>query len=318
MPYPIERKLVVGVSASALFDLSHEDKVFRDSGIEAYRKLQAARRHTPLGKGAAFPFIRRFLAINKTYSLESPVEVVLLSRNSPETGLRIFDAIRTHELPISRAAFTSGRSPYEYIPSFNISLFLSTNATDVENAISAGHPAGRFVGPIVQDNDEDVELRVAFDFDGVIADDQAESVYQDTQDLQQYFAFEEKHATEPHGPGPLADFFKKLAFFQKLESKKAEDNHSYNKILRTAIITARNAPAHERAITTLNHWGVSVDEMFLLGGIEKHHILNVFKPQIYFDDQIGHLNPELVAIPMVHIPFGITNKPTKPDVGPAG
>lgn len=308
MAYPIERKLVVAVSSNALFDLELEDSIFINDGLQAYKKYQIDNKLKGLEKGIAFPFIKRFLNINKVYKEESPVEVVLLSKNSPETGIRIFNAIKNYSLDISRAAFTSGESPYKYIPAYNISLFLSTNTTDVTNAINANYAAGRILKTSVSDN-EDLELRVAFDFDGVIADDEAEKVYAESGgQLDIYHKYETEHKREALNPGPLADFFKKLSFFQKLESKKKESDPNYDKILKTAIITARNAPAHERAINTLKEWQVEVDEMFLLGGIAKNRILEIMKPHLFFDDQLTHLDPNLENIPLVHIPFGIQNK----------
>ncbi len=310
MPYPIEKKLVVGVSSNALFDLHEEDSIFQNQGIAAYRHHQTQNRDMPLAPGFAFPFIRRFLGINGHYPDEQPVEVVLLSKNSPETGVRIFHSIRHHNLNISRAAFTSGESPFCYIPAYNISLFLSENEADVMKAIEAGYPAGRFVNaiPIVDDGSD--ELRVAFDFDGVIVDDESEQIYQQY-GIKRYYEHETAHCADPHSPGILADFFKKLAFFQKLETKKKDENSSYNNILKTAIITARNAPAHERAINTLKAWDVTVDAMFLLGGIEKRRLLEVFKPHLFLDDQLGHLDTKIANIPLVHIPFGKLNKEQK-------
>lgn len=235
------------------------------------------------------------------------MEVVLLSKNSPETGIRIFNSIKEHGLDISRAAFTSGKSPFSYIPAYNISLFLSTNETDVVNAIKANHGAGRVIKTKMQDEEEDQELRVAFDFDGVIADDQAEKVFKESGQLEIFHQHETKHVATVHNPGPLADFFKKLSFFQKLESRKEFEIPGYKKILKTAIITARNAPSHERAINTLKEWGVTVDEMFLLGGIEKKRILEILKPHLFLDDQLPHLDQTLENVPLVHIPFGVAN-----------
>ncbi|MCZ2129306.1 MAG: 5'-nucleotidase [Bacteroidia bacterium] len=308
MPYPIDRKLVVGVSSNALFNLELEDKIFNDEGIEKYRQFQFENKNKSLEGGIAFPFIKRFLNINRVYNQEQPVEVVLLSKNSPETGVRIFNAIKNHGLDISRAAFTSGKSPYRYIPAYNVSLFLSTHEQDVLNAIDANYGAGRIIKTNVVDNDDDMELRVAFDFDGVIADDQAEKVFKESGQLEMFHSHEQEHITETHNPGPLADFFRKLSFFQQLETKKEVENPKYKKIVKTAIVTARNAPSHERAINTLKDWGVTVDEMFLLGGIEKRRILEELKPHLFFDDQISHLDPALENIPLVHIPFGVANK----------
>lgn len=307
MGYPIERKLVVGVSSSALFDLEPEDNLFRHQGIEAYRTFQNKHKHTVLPKGAAFPFIKRFLSINDHYPEEEPIEVVLLSKNGPETGVRVFNSIQDYGLNISRAAFTSGKSPFPFIPAYNISLFLSNNATDVKQAMAAGYAAGRVLKSNFSDEDEDTELRVAFDFDGVVADDGSEKVFKE-QTLDAFQEYEAIHRQEPHKPGPLADFFKKLAFFQKLESKKRNNNPNYKNILRTSIVTARSAPAHERAITTLRSWGVEVDELFLMGGVEKSRVLNILKPHIYFDDQMLHLDAKDNKIPLVHIPFGVANE----------
>lgn len=306
MAFPIERKLVVAVSSNALFDLEKEDTIFLTEGLQAYKKFQVENKLKILNIGLAFPFIKRFLNINNVYSAEKPVEVVLLSKNSPETGIRIFNSIKSYNLDISRAAFTSGKSPFNYIPAYNISLFLSTNETDVLNAIEANFPAGRILETTVIDT-EDMELRIAFDFDSVIADDEAETIYTE-QGLVGYYEYETKHKHEALNTGPLADFFKKISYFQKLETKKEEKDRTYKRILKTAIITARNAPAHERAINTLKEWNVEVDEMFLLGGIEKKRILEIMKPHLFFDDQITHLNTKLENIPLVHIPFGIANK----------
>ena len=308
MAYPIEKKLVVGISSNALFDLRKEDELFKNKGLDAYRKYQIDNKMVSLSKGVAFPFIKRFLQINDVYKEEQPVEVVLLSRNSPESGVRIFNSIKEYNLNITRAAFMSGESAINYIPAFNISLFLATKKDDVKNAIYLNLPAGRILQTEIQDNEDDFGLRVAFDFDGVIANDDAEKIYKE-KGLKEYHEYEALHSLDELGAGPLADFFKKLAFFQKLETKKRSNDTSYKKILKTSIITARSAPAHERAINTLRKWGVEVDEMFLLGGIDKYRILEIMKPHLYFDDQMVHLNTAVMKnIPLVHIPFGVANE----------
>lgn len=308
MAYPIERKLVISVASSALFDLSESHQIYQKKGVDEYRKHQEVNIDIPLPKGVAFPFIRRFLGINKAFPKQSPVEVVLLSRNSPETGLRVFRSIRHYGLDITRAAFMTGRSPHEYVPGFNASLFLSANEGDVQKAIDANYPAGVVLPSIVYDDELDHELRVAFDFDGVIADDEAESVYKKNNDLDEFKAHEEEKHDIPHQPGPLADLFRKLSFMQKLEEKRQKDEPDYQKILRIAIVTARNAPAHERVVTTLKEWGVTPDESFFLGGMQKSRILTILKPHMFFDDQRSHLESPAGDIPMVHIPFGIANK----------
>lgn len=306
MPYPIERKLVIAVSSSALFDLSESHAVFEGQGPKAYKEFQNKNIDKVLEKGVAFPFIKRFLKINQRFNEKVPVEVVLLSRNSAATGKRVFRSIKYYDLDISRAAFMEGRSPYKYVPAFNASLFLSANAVDVQNAIDAGFPAGEVLPSKIVNDDGGDELRIAFDFDGVIADDEAETVFKGG-DLPDFHNHEVKKSEVPHQPGPLADLFKKLSFLQKLEDREVERDRNYKRILRTAIVTARNAPAHERVITTLEDWGVSANEIFFLGGMVKERILSILKPHMFFDDQRSHLESDAGDIPMVHIPFGIAN-----------
>ncbi len=311
MPYPIERKLVVGVSSSALFDMTKADTIFREKGYAAYVKYQQRHKKDTLKIGSAFPFIRRFLSINESFPDALPVEVVLLSHNSPETGIRVFNSIKEHGLDISRAAFTSGSSPHLYMEAFNISLFLTTNEADVSQAVAMGFPAGIIRTTNVEDDLNDPQLRIAFDFDGVLADDEAEKVYRESGSLEEFHRYESQHATEPLNPGLLAKFLKKIAYFQKLESRRFEQDQEYQKILHTAIITARSAPAHERAINTLKSWNVSVDELLLLGGISKSRTLSIMKPHLFIDDQRAHLDESLENVPMVHLPFGIANEETK-------
>jgi 5'-nucleotidase len=309
MAFQIEHKLVIGVASSALFDLTASHQVYTDSGPDAYRKYQEQHLDVILGKGVAFPFIRRFLDINKRFPRQSPVEVVLFSRNSPETGLRVMRSIAHYGLDISRAAFMTGSSPYAYLPAFNTALFLSANAEDVKNAIAAKQPAGLVLPSRIDDDDDDLELRVAFDFDGVIADDESETVFKKNNDVDEFHAHETRHAAIPHQPGPLAEMFQKLALMQRLEERAQRRDPSYRKILRIAIITARNAPSHERVVTTLKSWGVSANETFFLGGMNKARVLSVFKPHIFFDDQLAHLTSSPGgSIPMVHVPFGIANR----------
>lgn len=311
MAYPIEEKLVISVASSALFDLSESHRIFETEGVDAYRRHQEEKIDEPFPKGVAFPFIRRFLGINKAFPEQSPVEVVLLSRNSPETGLRIFRTIRHYGLEIKRAGFTAGRSPHEYVPAFNASLFLSANKEDVQNAIDAQYPAGVVLQSDVFDDETDKGLRVAFDFDGVIADDEAEAVFKRNYNLDEFQNHEAERQAIPHQPGPLADLFQKLSSMQKLEDERRKEDSTYQKILRIAIVTARSAPAHERVVTTLKEWGVSPDEAFFLGGMEKERILDILKPHMFFDDQLSHLQSSAGNIPMVHIPFGIANKNLK-------
>lgn len=311
MAYPIEQKLVIGIASSALFDLSESHEVFLKQGIEAYRLYQEKNIDKTLPKGVAFPFIRRFLEINQRFPEQSPVEVILLSRNSPETGLRVFRSIRHYGLNITRAIFNAGNSPHRYIPAFNASLFLTANKEDVQQAIDAGQPVGVVLPSKVFDDENDGELRVAFDFDGVIADDESEAVFQKNRDLSEFHAHEVEKQSVALRPGPLAGLFRELSHLQQLEARQSKKDPSYRKILRISIVTARCAPAHERVVTTLKAWGVSVDEAFFLGGMEKSRILSVLRPHIFFDDQRPLLPSAAGDVPMVHVPFGITNKSVK-------
>lgn len=307
MPYPIHQKLVIAIASSALFDLKESDQVWRRFGPSEYRRYQEKHLDDPLGKGVAFPFVRRFLSINDRFPERRPVEVILLSRNSAVTGNRVFRSIAHHGLDISRAAFLEGKSPYPYIPAFNASLFLSANEKDVLGAIESGYPAGAVLPSEVEDDPDDGELRIAFDFDGVIADDASERVFKEGE-LPAFYQHETDKAHIPHDQGPLADLFQKISALQRLEDEAVERDSEYERVLRTAIITARNAPAHERVLTTLEHWGVSANETFFLGGMEKGRILSVLKPHMFFDDQRSHLVSDSVNVPMVHIPFGIANR----------
>lgn len=307
MAFQIENKLVIGVASSALFDLSESHQIYLDGGPEEYRKYQEQHLDTILERGVAFPFIRRFLSINGHYGRHAPVEVVLFSRNSPETGLRVMRSIAHYGLDISRAAFVTGQSPYPYLPAFNASLFLSANEEDVRNALANHYPAGLVLPSRTEDDENDTELRVAFDFDGVIADDEAETVFKRNNDVDEFHAHETRHMGTPHQPGPLADLFRKLALMQRIEERAQRRDPGRKKILRIAIITARNAPSHERVVTTLKSWGVSANETFFLGGMDKARVLAVFKPHIFFDDQLSHLKSAGGTIPMVHVPFGIAN-----------
>jgi len=309
MPYPIDKKLVVAVSSTALFDFSEEHSIYMDRGIEAFRKYQKDNRANPPKHGAAYPFIRRLLALNKVYLKEEPVEVVILSRNHPDAGLRVMDSVAHYELPISRCFFLAGVLPYPYMKAVQACLYLSTNPKEVAEAVGLGFPAGHVLpcGDRIDDA-RDTQLRIAFDFDGVIVNDEAERVYQDTKDLALFHHYEQQHREKPLGDGPLMPLLKKVSFFQKLERKKAALDPTYTQHLRISIVTARNAPAHERLINTLAGLEIETDELFLLGGIEKKNVLDILKPHIFFDDQLGHLTPASDTTPSVHVPFGTINK----------
>lgn len=304
--FEIEKKLVIAIASSALFDLADSDKVYKDKGVEAYRKYQKEKINTPFEKGVAFPFIKRLLNLNKLYP-EEPVEVIFLSRNDPYSGQRMYRSSQYYGLKITRGAFLAGSSPYQYIEAFNASLFLTANKTDAIQAINAGFPAGIVLENAVSDDDNDSELRIAFDFDGVLADDESERTFVEG-NLDAFMKNEIEKKDLPHKPGPLKNLLDKISRFQKIETLAAKKDPLHKPALRIAIITARNAPANERLVTTLESWGISVDETFFLGGMEKARILKVFKPHIFFDDQKMHLEATSTVIPSVHIPFGIKNK----------
>ena len=320
MAYHIERKLVVAVSSSAVFDMVAANQVFETEGEDAYRKYQLQHIDNPFAPGVAFTFIKRLLQLNKLYAAEEPVEVVVLSRNDPDSGRRFFRSCHHHGLNITRGAFLSGKSPYPYIPGFNAALFLSATKDDVISAVKVGLPAGLVLPTKAKDDENDKELRIAFDFDCVLCDDEAETVYS-KENLERFQESELKNAGRPHTPGPLKDLITKIAFFQKLEAKKAKATPGYKPAVRIAIITARNAPANERLVTTLNAWKITSAETFFLGGIEKKRILDILKPHIFFDDQLIHLEAAASSVPSVHIPFGISNNgltdASKPSQGKA-
>lgn len=306
MAYDLAGKLVVGIASSALFDLAESDRVFREQGEDAYRDYQEAHLDDTLAPGVAFPFIRRLLSLNELTTGDEPiVEVIIMSRNDPSTGLRVMRSIEAHHLGITRAIFMQGRSPYKYIPALNMSLFLSGNSDDVREAIAMGFAAGHVIGTPAQDP-EGKDLRIAFDFDGVLADDTSEKIMQ-AEGLEAFQANEVENAGVPMTEGRLAAFLRGINRIQDLEEQLAEDQPTYNRRLHVAIVTARSAPAHERVVRTLKSWGLRVNDAFFLGGVEKANVLEVLEPHIFFDDQMGHLEPVADQIPSVHIPFGITN-----------
>ena len=258
-------------------------------------------------RGVAFPFIRRLLALNDLSEDERLVEVVILSRNDPETGLRVMRSVKHHGLDITRAIFMQGQSPYRFMEPLRMSLFLSANEPDVREAIRMGFAAGHVVGRAVAD-DGGTDLRIAFDFDGVLADDSAERIYQEGT-LEAYQENESALADVPLPRGPLAAFLEKINHIQRIEDAKHDaDPEGYERSVRVAVVTARSAPAHERAINSIRGWGLRVNDAFFLGGINKGPILGVLQPHIFFDDQRRHVDTASDSTPSVHIPFGELNR----------
>lgn len=302
MGYDLGDHLVVGIASSALFDLADSDRVFREEGEEAYRRFQEEHRDRPLRPGVAFPFARRLLSLNDV----SPVEVIVLSRNDPDTGLRVMRSIAHHQLPITRAIFTQGRAPHRFMPALNMCLFLSANDTDVRQAVDLGLPAGRVLDSTFVDDEQDDELRIAFDFDGVLADDASERVMQ-AHGLDSFQSHEVANVVTPLEPGPLKTFLAAVNRIQRREEQHRLANPDYRNRVRVSIVTARGAPAHERAVLSLKRWGVMVNDAFFLGGVGKSAILDVLKPHIFFDDQ--PLNLTSRQVPSVHVPFGVINEP---------
>ncbi|EHV9684542.1 5'-nucleotidase [Vibrio parahaemolyticus] len=308
MPYDLTKRLVVGLSSSALFDLQDSDEIFRSQGEDIYRDYQREKQDEPLAKGVAFPFVRRLLKLNELRPEDPPVEVILLSRNDPDTGLRVMNSIEHYGLGMTRAVFLQGKSPYIYIPAFDIELFLSANYQDVRQAVLAGYPAGQILKGDITDDTDDLELRIAFDFDGVIADDEAEGIYQNSGQLADFHTHESELVNVPRNPGPLKNFLQRISDIQKLESKKENEDPTYSPMLKVSIVTARNAPSHKRVINTMRAWDISVNEAFFMGGVEKSKVLNILKPHMFFDDQKLHLKPSSSILPSVHIPFGVANE----------
>lgn len=299
--------MVIGIASSALFDLTESDEVFRSKGEAVYREYQDEHVDDPLAPGVAFAFIRRLLSLNDLGEVDDGllVEVIVMSRNDPFTGLRVMRSAKHHDLAISRAIFMQGRSPYQFMPGLAMSLFLSANEDDVREAVSKGLPAGRVLDSSAV-TDEDDDLRIAFDFDGVLADDQSERVMQES-GLSAFHEHEVTNDVTPHNPGPLRDFLAKINVIQRREEERRQADPDYKVRVRVSIVTARNAPSHERAVRSLKEWGVAVNDAFFLGGIDKGAILETLRPHIFFDDQMGHLRSASKVVPSVHIPYGVTN-----------
>jgi len=309
VPYELGHRLVVGVASSALFDLRESDALFRSRGEAAYREYQEQHLDDPLEPGVAFPFIRRLLSLNDLGEPADPlVEVIVLSRNDPDTGLRVMRSVEHHELQISRAVFMRGKSPYKFMPALGMSLFLSSDRASVLQAAALGLPAGRVLDSTAADDMDDPDLRIAFDFDGVLGDDSSEQIFQ-SGDLKEFHAHEREQAHVPQEPGPLKDFLAKINVIQTKEEERKLADPDYRIRLHVSIVTARNAPAHERAIRSLKSWGVNVNDAFLLGGIAKAPIIEALQPHIFFDDQLLHLESTAEAAPSVHKPFGALNQP---------
>ncbi|QSA95572.1 5'-nucleotidase [Methylococcus sp. EFPC2] len=291
------RKLVVAISSRALFDLDASHRIFEQDGKEAYCQFQVAHEDEPLDPGVAYPLVRKLLSINDRLP-EPLVEVILLSRNSADTGLRVFNSIEHHRLDISRAAFTGGQSPFGYIQAFGAHLFLSSNAEDVVRALDAGHAAATIFPSATGANASD-QLRIAFDGDAVLFSDESERIYQ-AEGLQAFTANEKAEARTPMTGGPFKEFLAALHYIQTRFEAEASP-------IRTALVTARGAPAHERVVRTLRTWNIRIDEGLFLGGMEKGPFLKAFGADIFFDDQQGHCESASRHVATGHVPHGVSN-----------
>lgn len=298
MPDKLDNKLVIAISSRALFDLDDSHEVYEQEGLQAYSQYQITREDEPLEPGEAFPLVHKLLRLNDLLGGESQVEVVLLSRNSADTGLRVFNSIQHYDLAISRAAFCGGESPWRYINAFGCQLFLSNEAEDVRYALDCGVAAATLVSSKGGGADNGL-LRFAFDGDAVLFSDEAEQVYK-SEGLEAFTASEQASAREPLAGGPFQPF---LAALHRLQQAFPATEAP----IRTALVTARSAPAHERVIRTLRAWNIRIDESIFLGGLDKTEFLKAYQADVFFDDQQGHCESASPHIATGHVPHGVAN-----------
>jgi len=295
----VTKPLVVAVSSRALFDLDESHRVFLERGIEGYRTYQVKKENDILKRGEAFPLVRKLLALNDDDVEHPGVDVILLSRNSTDTGLRIFNSIEHYGLNIERAVFTNGESRSPYMESFGASLFLSTHAEDVRRTLEAGFAAA-MVLPGRNNRPDSDQLRIAFDGDAVLFSDEAERIFQE-HGLEAFSNSEKQAAQTPLRVGPFMPF---LTALHQIQSAYPVDNNP----IRTALVTARSAPAHKRVILTLRKWGIRIDESFFLGGNPKGPFLKAFGADIFFDDQQVHCDSAHDHVATGHVPSGVMNE----------
>jgi 5'-nucleotidase len=293
-----QEKLVIAISSRALFNLDESHQVYEKEGVEAYRKYQIDREDKPLSPGDAFHLVKKLLHINTLLS-EKRVEVILLSRNTADTGLRIFNSIEHHQLDITKAAFCGGASPYRYVSAFSSHLFLSTDGQDVRMALENGIAAA-IIMPSKTANTDDFNLRFAFDGDSVLFSDEAERIYK-FQGLDEFTRAEREAAQRPLAGGPFKPF---LAALQMLQGQFSTDSSP----IRTCLVTARSAPAHARVVTTLRDWNIKIDESLFLGGLEKGEFLRAYAADVFFDDQQKHCESTREHVATGHVPYGIANQ----------
>jgi 5'-nucleotidase len=297
MPASLDGQLVVAISSRALFDFEEENRLFETGDDRAYMKLQLDRLEQPAKPGVAFSLVQKLLAFNDASAQR--VEVVILSRNDPVSGMRVFRSAQYYGLPIQRGSFTGGQPPWRYLKPLRANLFLSTHLSDVRAALAAGVPAAQvYPHSVHASSAHPHEVRIAFDGDAVLFSDEAERVFQ-AEGLGAFQAHESSKAALPLPGGP----FKPL--LEALHRLQAEGTSQMS--VRTALVTARSAPAHERAIRTLMNWNIEVDEAMFLGGLPKGEFLREFEPDFFFDDQTGHIEHACQHVPSGHVASGISN-----------
>ena len=296
--------LVIAVSSRTLFDLTEEHEIYLNQGVDQYRSHQLKHENEVLSPGIAFSLVKKLLAITHPVSHAPLVEVVLISRNNGDTGLRIFNSIEHYKLNIERAAFSNGKSPYAYLQAFGAHLFLSAHNRDVELALKAGYASAHLLTRNIEkdeNTDENNQVRIAFDGDAVLFSDDSERIYK-KDGLEAFKANELKKAEIPLTGGPFKPF---LSALHKLQSLFKVDETP----IRTALVTARGAPSHKRVILTLRQWGIRIDEALFLGGLDKADFLKAFKADIFFDDQLIHIkSASEQKLTSGHVPHGIANQ----------
>ena len=300
MPLKLDDKLVIGVSSRALFDLEAENNIFEEQGLEAYSAYQIEHEKDILKPGTAFPLVKALQKLNTEGQYLT--EIIIMSKNSADTSLRIFNSIEHYHLKISRAALVGGASISPYLNAFKTDLFLSANENDVQEAINANVASGIICSPdqLPINADDDIkQIRIAFDGDAVIFSDESERIYKE-KGLQAFAEYEQENAQNPLPEGPFAKLLKTISIIQQKFPKDAVP-------IRTALVTARNAPAHERVIRTLRAWNVRTDEVFFLGGIEKSKVLKAFGANIFFDDQTVHTESASKLVPSARVPYKQNN-----------
>lgn len=297
MAASLDGKLVVAISSRALFDFEEENRLFEQENDRAYMALQLERLDTPAPPGVAFSLVKKLLAFNTEG--QQRVEVVILSRNDPVSGMRVFRSARHYGLNIVRGSFTRGEAPWRYLRPLRANLFLSTHLSDVRAALAAGVPAAQAYPQSVHASDAHPnEVRIAFDGDAVLFSDEAEQVFQ-RQGLDAFQQHEQDRAAVPLPDGPFKPLLVALHRLQQASSATMR--------VRTALVTARSAPAHERAIRTLMDWAIDVDQAMFLGGLDKGEFLREFEPDFFFDDQTGHIESAARHVPAGHVASGVSN-----------